>query len=94
MATDQQSSRSCKSSSVLGIVTDLYCFSIEKDLHLLPLDTSDDDSISFINGLGGPCTSTPNSSFHDSFGTSLPVEPPLANVTYDISSNIDTPVIT
>ena len=80
MATDQQSSRTCESSSVPGFVTDSYSFSIEKGLRPLPLDTSDDDSIGFINGLG----------------TSLSVEPPeispLTNVTSDISSNIDTPV--
>ena len=82
--------------SVRGFVTDSYSFSTEKGVRPLPLDTSDDDSISFINGLGGACTSTPNSSFHDSFGTGLSVETPeispLTNVTSDISSNIDTPV--
>ena len=83
-------------SSVPGFVTNSCSFSTEKGLRPLTLDTSDDDSISFINGLGGAFTNTPNSAFCDSFGTSWSVQPPeispLTNVTSDISSNIDTPV--
>ena len=79
--------------SVPGFVTHSYSFSTEKGLRPLPLDTSENDSISFINGLGGACTSTPNSSFHDSFETCLSVQPPeispLTSVTCDISGNID-----
>ena len=81
------------SSSVPGFVTNAYSFSTEKGLRPLPRD---DDSISFINGRGGACTSTPNSSFRDSFGTGLLVQPPeispLTTITSDISSNNNIPV--